>query len=332
MKTAYFRIWGFIIIAFAFWTTIAQAQTPATQPTVSLLAMGDWGNGTQDQKTVADRLADVASKQTIPVNAMLLAGDNFYVPLSGIDDPTWQTLFEKMYDPVRMPMPFYVALGNHDYEDHKAQTELEYAKVHPESRWKLPDHWYRVDFPADHPLVSLLVLDSNKDNLSADQWSQQLTWLETQLAKPRNGAWMMAMAHHTIFSNGAHGDNGVLMTDWGTLFKKYNLDIYLCGHDHDLQHLEIPGWYTSFMLVGGGGAARRPMRVDNRGPFSRAILGFANLVFTPDTMTAHYISGADGSEVHRFVRHRDGTVEVQFTTPSDKATTQQLRVFQGLGN
>src|SRR5579862_7925608 len=141
----------------------ARADAPATRPTVSLLAMGDWGDGGDAQKKVANELADVASKQKVPINAMLLAGDNFYVPVTSVNDPVWTNLFEKMYDPKKLPMPFYPSLGNHDYEGDKSQIERDYSKTHPDSRWKMPAKWYREDFPAGHPVVSLLVLDSNKD-------------------------------------------------------------------------------------------------------------------------------------------------------------------------
>ena len=53
------------------------------------------------QKLVADAMAGYVERWHQPFTALLSAGDNFYVPLTGIDDPTWQTLFEKMYDPKR---------------------------------------------------------------------------------------------------------------------------------------------------------------------------------------------------------------------------------------
>jgi hypothetical protein len=324
------RIVPLLIVCFVFAQRVradVPATQPTTQPTVSLFAMGDWGDGGAGQRAVASQLANIVSEQPVPTNAMLLAGDNFYVKVSGIDDPVWTNLFENMYDPKRMDFPFYVSLGNHDYPEAKADIELQYSAVHPESRWKLPAHWYTVDFPVDHPLVRLFVLDSNKDFMPPDEWASQMQWLETELARPHDGIWTMAMAHHPIFSNGSHGDNGVLMITWGKLFKKYNLDVYLCGHDHDLQHLEVAGWHTSFVLVGGGGKKLTVMRRDNRGPFSRSLMGFGNLVFTPDKLTVTYYDRY-GDVVHSFEKSRDGTVKILSTTPSDKPTTQPLKAIE----
>jgi hypothetical protein len=306
------------------------AAGPATQPTVSLFAMGDWGDGGAGQKAIAQELGKIAASQKVPINAMLSAGDNFYVPVTSVNDPAWKTVFEDMYNPRQMPMPFYACLGNHDYPAAKAEIEMAYSQVHPDSRWKMPGYNYRADFPADHPLVSLFVLDSNKDNVPAERWQAQTKWLEAELAKPHPGVWTIAMAHHPMFSNGSHGDIGPLMTEWGPLFQKYGLDFYLCGHDHDIQHLQIPDWHTTFLLVGGGGKKTGAMRRDNRGPFSRSMLGFADMIFTQDQADVRFID-RDGNVVHHFDKSRDGSVVVQSTTGMDKKTNNPLKALQGIG-
>lgn len=296
---------------------------------VNLMGMGDWGTGKKDQQAVARTMAEYAEKSGKKFDAMLLAGDNFYEKLESVNDRRWTTDFEEMYDAKRLNFPFYVSLGNHDYEAKKAEIEQEYSKLHPESRWKMPSKWYRVDLPQDKPVVSILMLDSNKDKLGKD-WEKELAWIETQMKEIPQERWTIAVAHHPLFSNGSHGDNGVLQTTWGEIFKKYKLDIYLCGHDHDLQHLEMDEWPMSFMLVGGGGASTREMRRDNRGPFSKRMWGFAHLAITPEKAVVRYI-GKDAAEAHVFERTTEGKVTVVSTTPSDKATNKPLKAVQGVG-
>ena len=294
------------------------AEAPA-QVTVNLLAMGDWGMNNVSQRVVGRTLAEYTNSSHRRFDGMLLLGDNFYVKLSGIDDPLWETMFEKMYDARALNFPFYAALGNHDYKNLEVEFEVGYSRQNPQSRWKMPAKWHRVELPADKPLVSVLVLDSNKDFLTAAEWQAELAWLEGELAKPRT-TWIVCCAHHPLFSNGDHGDNGVLQNTWGALFKKYKVDFFLCGHDHDVQHLEVPGWSTSFMLAGGGGAKVRPMRVDKRGPFSKSVVGFADLSFTESEARCRLVAGEAGKILHEFMRSRDGEVKLTFTTPSDVAT------------
>ena len=286
---------------------------------VNLLAMGDWGSNKAPQKEVASALSDYVQKSGKKFDGILLAGDNFYTPLTGTSDPLWQTLFEQMYDPKVLNFPFYAALGNHDYQGGKAEIERAYAREHPESRWKMPARYYRVELPEKDPLVTVLMLDSDRQVMNDADWNAETYWITQELAKPRTSKWLVCVAHHPLFSNGNHGDNGVLQNTWGPLFMKYKVDLYICGHDHDLQHLEIPNTTTSFILVGGGGQGIRPMRVDVRGPFSKSSYGFASLHFSPEAMTVQLIS-KDLEVLHEFRRTPDRRVEVLESVKSDVAT------------
>jgi hypothetical protein len=311
---------------------------PATQPTrvarplaarvpdveVNLLAMGDWGTGSARQRVVATTLANYIGRAAKRFDGMLLAGDNFYVRLRGTDDPQWRTMFEELYDPWAFSFPFFPSLGNHDYQDGKDAIELAYAAKNPESRWKFPARWYRVDLPADQPLVTLLMLDSNKGLLGEQRWGQEMQWLREELAKPRRAKWLVCAAHHPLYSNGDHGDNGVLQREWGPLFDEYGVDFYVCGHDHDLQHLQFKEHWPSFVLVGGGGASVRAMRIDRRGPFSQSINGFAHLRFTPDHAELRLIS-RDGKTLHTARRKDDGTVQVITTEGTEPAQPRTIK-------
>src|SRR4051794_17671839 len=221
---------------------VATADAPATQPLeVNLLAWGDWGTNGPGQRKMAGALSQYVAASGRTFSAALLLGDNFYIKLSRVDDPLFDQMFEHMYDASALGFPFYAALGNHDYREGNTPFELAYARQNPQSRWKIPKRWYRVDFPPNDPIVSALMLDSNQPYMTDVDWKRQQTWIERELAKPRprgGGGWIIACAHHPLFSNGDHGDNGVLQRDWGTLFKKHKLDFFLCGHDHDVQHLE----------------------------------------------------------------------------------------------
>ena len=115
---------------------------------VDLLAMGDWGAAGPRQREVAEGMGRYIQSGIRKPDAMLLAGDNFYVALDGgIRDPKWKTMFEDMYDAKVFDFPFYVALGNHDYQADRYVTEFAYAQANPQSRWKMPARWYRVDIP-----------------------------------------------------------------------------------------------------------------------------------------------------------------------------------------
>lgn len=305
---------------------------------VNLLGMGDWGNGSVAQKQVAGAMMAFVQKAGVPFDGALLAGDNFYGPLGSTNDGRWKTDFENEYDGRVLNFPFFATAGNHDYEGRKLYIEMDYSLQNPHSRWKFPARWYRVDLPRGKtPLVTVLMLDSNKDRLRVD-WDAEVKWIEYELAevardqklRPGEKHWTIAVAHHPLFSNGQHGDIGPLQTAWGTIFKKYKLDFYLCGHDHDLQHLEIPDYSTSFVLTGGGGAGGRDMRRDNRGPFSKREHGFTHFRLTPLKAVVDIVD-LNGNLLHQFEKLPGGQVRVTVNSPSDKSTIHQLKSLLGQG-
>lgn len=293
---------GFILFLFLCGICL---RTPAAE--INLLCFGDWGyGGVTEQHATATAMADYG--KTVKFDAALLLGDNFYKKMpGGVNDPRWQAEFEKMYDPVALPMPFYVALGNHDYEQDKAEVELNYAKQNPNSRWKMPAKYYRVEIPAENPVVSVLVLDSNEKLVGAQAWKEELAWIERELAKPRPGKWTIAVAHHPVFSNSSHGDTPEILRDWEPLFAKHKLDFYLCGHDHCLEHLQVAGHHTTYIVSGGGGAKSYAMRRDDRGPFTKSQHSFLHLALGAESANGKLVS-ANGQIAHEFKRELNGKV------------------------
>ncbi|HSZ55348.1 MAG TPA: metallophosphoesterase [Tepidisphaeraceae bacterium] len=302
---------------------------PASAPQVTFFAMGDWGEDTTGQRKVAAAMAKRAKNPADRPTAVMLCGDNFYFRLTGVEDPLWKTLFEQMYDPAALDMPFFASLGNHDYDGDNLRIEMEYAREHPQSRFKLPGAWYRRDFPRDAPLLTLIVLDSNRDDQTELQWSRQIAWLKEQLASPR-APWTICCAHHPMFSNGYVFFNGILQRDWGKLFEQGHVDFYLTGHEHNLQHLEIPGWNESFLIAGGGGAHQHPLFRADRG-FSREDFGFVEFQIEPDRARVRFID-AEGKILHEFERSKAGKVRVVETTPNSPPQKNALQAYLELRN
>jgi tartrate-resistant acid phosphatase type 5 len=276
---------------------------------VDLLALGDWGIDTPAQAAVASAMKGYVEKNGIALDAVLLLGDNFYVDLEkGVEDPAWKELFERRFDRKGLDVPFYAVLGNHDYSGGKAQIQLDYAKRNPGSRFKMPARWYRADLPGERPLVALIALDSNRGSLGKEKWPEQARWLESELSKVGEIPWTVCFAHHPLFSDSVHGDEDDLQEAWGPAFKKNDVDFYLAGHDHALQHLQIPEWPMSFLVSGGGGYDLYEIEGD-RAAFARSVHGFVHLRFTPEKAQVVFVDRA-GKTIHRFERARAGKVTV----------------------
>lgn len=296
---------------------------------LNFLAIGDFGTGATDQKAVAKAMQDFAAKNSLKPDALLMVGDNFYGATKDgftVESQRWQTDIEAMYPSSAFPGPMYSVLGNHDYHDNAGgqDVQLAYAKKSG-VRWQMPNKWYRVDLGGEKPLLTMICLDSNlpavsgtgrdkksgrpRPSMTADEEKAQLAWLKTELAKPR-APFTMVMAHHPLYSNGDHGDTKPIITQWDGLLQEHKVHAYLCGHDHDLQHLELEGKFTSHILSGGGGAKTRKLEHPERTmPYGKDVHGFTHISVQPDALSfAHH--GVDGALLHRFTKRLDGKVEI----------------------
>jgi tartrate-resistant acid phosphatase type 5 len=291
-----------------------------------MLMVGDWGDEDPTAQTrVAKAMQGYVRDRGITTEALLMLGDNWYGPLpGGARDPRWQTQFEEMYPKSVFDCPAYAIPGNHDYQRipanvSKVAAELEYAKVGG-TRWTMPSLWYRFEFPAKKPLVTVIALDSNMPHtlrigpdftLTEAQRVDQLAWFAAELEKPRTTPFLVVMGHHPVFSNGLHGDTATLVRDWEPLLRKHKVHLYLAGHDHDMQHLEFEGHPTSFALSGGGGSDLYTLKISpaQRGPYAAKVYGFSDLEVTADALTMRHV-GEDGRLVHAFTKAPDGTVKI----------------------
>ncbi len=253
---------------------------PAAKP-IRVLAFGDFGTGSAAQKQTA--AAMVAYHKTHPFDFGLTLGDNFYVRgMSSPDDPRWQTQWEQLYSP--MHIPFYAVLGNHDWSgpDSPAAEVLYSAKS---QSWHMPSPYYT--FTAGS--VQFFAFDTP----GIDE--AELKWLDEELTKS-TAQWKVVYGHYHIYS-ATRGDNKELIARLLPVLKKHNVDVYLNGHDHNLQELRPEG-SVHFFVSGGGGAGLYEMNPYDRSVFRQKVNGFTVLEADNNTLAILFV-GTDGSELYR---------------------------------
>jgi tartrate-resistant acid phosphatase type 5 len=234
---------------------------------VHFVAIGDTGEGNENQYMVGQAIAQLCAQKGCDFG--LLLGDNFYDSgVSSVNDPQFQDKFELPYED--LDFPIYVALGNHDYggngigvdfDTKKAQYQVDYTKM--SQTWKLPAKFY--SFKLEH--AEFWGLDTNQvmtDPINGNS-DPQKTWLKNGVAASQ-ATWKIAFGHHPYLSNGDHGNAGDYENLEGIPLGFFNganvktfmdeaicgkVDIYISGHDHNLQWLE-PTCGTEFIVSGGG--------------------------------------------------------------------------------
>ena len=245
----------------------------ASQP-IRVLAFGDFGDGSQGQKEVAAAMLQYHRQR--PFDFAITLGDNFYNKgMKGVDDPHWKTWWDQLYDP--LGIQFYATLGNHDYGfPQSPEAEILYSKKSPS--WRMPAT--RYTFTAGW--VQFFATESEA------MTPYQLEWLKKEL-DASSSRWKVVYGHHPIYSHGYHGDNQELIRELLPVIKD-RVDVYLTGHDHDMQHLKPEG--NLHFFISGSGGKLRSIRPGPRSLFAKSALGFSVLEANESSLKMTFVDRA----------------------------------------
>jgi hypothetical protein len=290
----------------------------APVPTPRFVALGDMGTGEEDQARVAEAVASVCAARGC--DFALGLGDLIYPAGARTpEDPQFDTKFEVPY--AGLDFPFWVALGNHDNGQDPAgatgpaggvglwytagDNEVAYAQRtdRASEKWTMPARHYTFDEGPAH----FVALDTNTlifygvptSPEAADRLQEQEDWLPGAVTAGE-GPWRIAFGHHPYVSNGPHGNAGsydglpVPGYDGDHLRDVFEasicdkVDLYLAGHDHNLQWLEPVAscGRTHFIVSGGGGASVYDLPGDGPAKFQAESLGFWWIELAGQTLTA----------------------------------------------
>lgn len=310
----------------------------ASPPTTSFIAMGDFGTGGRKQYAVAKAIGQLCRVKAC--DYVLGLGDNLYPKgAKTVRDPIFDTHFEQPY--AELWQPFFMVLGNHDNSGFGAgdgsfnlRGELEVAYARRQDRasdkWRQPWRYYSFSAPfggAREPLVDFFALDTTTMTSLHDPIPQydlekglqrQSDWLHHALRRG-SGHWRIAFGHHTLLSNGQHGNAGRYELDeplsdrylikraQGGYFAEFfqrelcdQVDLFLTGHDHNLQWLKPPTECPhTQVIVSGAGAKASPLRDPDRNPSywqAGEQLGFFRIEATPNALHVEAYTVEDNDE------------------------------------
>jgi tartrate-resistant acid phosphatase type 5 len=259
---------------------------------IRVLAFGDFGTGSPQQLQLAATMKEYQKQN--PFDFGITLGDNFYPSsVSSPDDPQWKAKWEDLYGPLELS--FYATLGNHDYlRPDGPAAEILHTQKSPS--WKMPSTYYTYTAgPVQFFAIDTIELsDSVLPN-------KEMAWLDAELAKSK-ARWKIVYGHYQIYS-ATRGDEQNLIQRLLPILRN-RADIYLCGHDHNLQELK-PEDGVHFFVSGGGGAGVYPFRQPNysHSAFKQEQYGFTVLDADKDQIRIRFI-GLKGEELYSSVIHK----------------------------
>lgn len=274
----------------------AQSNNKLFNDGYTILVFGDWGReGIKIQKEVAEQMGIFAEAND--VKFLSVVGDNFYENgVTGLDDPHWTRSFETVYTDSSLYVPWYVVLGNHDYRGN-IHAQIQYSAV--SDRWEMPARYFSNTvnindstealfvFMDSSPFVQSYYTKSSMKNVRGVDTAAQMRWADSVLSNS-NAKYKIVSAHHPVFSYGEHGETTELIQQWKPMLEKYGVNLYLAGHEHDLQYL-YEGGSVHYFISGAGSETRNTLS----GPYTKFAKGktggFLLLNFTTDNIKAAFV-------------------------------------------
>lgn len=222
---------------------------------ISLIAVGDSGNGSAEQLALRDQMLEVDADVFLHLGDMAY-GDGTYVEFE-------RHMFD-VYRELMQAMPMWPTPGNHEY---KTNIATPYINVYylPEQAWRDNEHEYYYSF--DYGNVHFVSLDSNDTRgltTLGDSGDDMLDWLEHDLTT-NTRPWVVLFMHHPVYSSGQHGNTTWLQNSVLPILEDYDIDLVLVGHDHHYErtHAVLAGmasddpYAITYVLAGAGGAGLR---------------------------------------------------------------------------
>jgi acid phosphatase len=120
-----------------------------------------------------------------------------------------------------------------------------------------------------------------------------MKWLDAELANSK-APWKLVFGHHPVYSGGVHGDTRELVADLGPMLRKHGVQAYICGHDHDLQHIDREG--VTYIATGAGATTRTVKSVAGT-TFASDNAGFTAYSLTADRLQVDFV-GYQGQVLH----------------------------------
>ncbi len=310
------------LLAFALATlTLVGCEEPKPEKGAYFVVIGDWGRSPKDkvryaqQREVAGGMAATVRASGVKPLAVISVGDNFYnhSPESP-HDLLYRTGFEDVYADPALNVPFWAALGNHDYYK-SVNGILAYAgKGMGSGRLTMPSrYWSRTVEVAPGVRAKFVMMDTcpfikayakgGHSDAGKQDTKAQLAWLDKELAEP-GIAWRVVVGHHPLWSGGPHGNRATAkayMEEKGRpwiqpvkngmpeaivdmqqqvlpVLRRHKVQFYLCGHDH---HAEVVRDGELVQVLSGNASEARMVLPQEKTLYAAQHLGFATIAFGP---------------------------------------------------
>lgn len=287
-------------LVFSLFTQLLSAQViqDLKAPLTFIIANDLGRNGYYQQKKIAELMGEMA--ETIGPECIIAACDiHHFSGVESIYDPLWMTNYEQVYSHPELMIPWLPICGNHEYRGN-TQAVLDYSKI--SRRWRIDEKYYTRSYEKKGTSIRLIWLDTTpliqryrKDPVTypdayKEDADKQLAWLDSTLNVAKE-QWVVVIGHHPLY---AQTDKPIeertdLQKTLGEVLKKHHVDMYVCGHIHNFQHIKIQCDDIDY-LVNSSASLSRPVKPIEGTQFCSPDEGFAVLSVNKKALTLSLIN------------------------------------------
>lgn len=276
----------------------ASAQNEISKGDINLIVASDLGrNGYYDQKTVAATMGETADQ--VGPDAVLSLGDtHHYEGVQSVDDPLWMTNYELIYSHPELMVDWYPVCGNHEYRG-DTQAVIDYSKK--SRRWNMPGRYYTRTFEDKGTSLKVVFIDTapliDKYRRNSETYPDagrqdaeaQLKWLDKTLSEATED-WIVVVGHHPIyaFTDKSESERTDMQKRVDTILRKHKVDMYICGHLHNYQHIRRPGSDIDYVVNTSGSQTRVPEKTEGT-VFCSDAPGFSVLTAGKTSLKLHLL-------------------------------------------
>lgn len=223
-------------------------------------------NGYYDQKPIAELMGVMAEE--VGPEFVLATGDvHHFEGVRSVNDPLWMTNYELIYSHPELMIDWFPVLGNHEYRGN-TQAVLDYTNV--SRRWTMPARYYTKTFTEKGATIRIVWVDTapmidkyrNESETYPDackqDYKQQLAWVDSVLTAAKED-WVIVAGHHPIYAETPkdESERRDMQTRLDPILRKHKVDMYICGHIHNFQHVRKPGSDIDYITNSAGSLSRK---------------------------------------------------------------------------
>lgn len=268
-------------------------------------------NGYYDQMPIAELMGRMA--ETIDIEFVVAAGDvHHFEGVRSVDDPLWMTNYELIYSHPDLMLPWYPILGNHEYRGN-TQAVVDYSKV--SARWDMPDKYYTQVMEEDGATIRLVMIDTSPllDKYREDtekypdagkqDMDRQLAWIDSVLTAATED-WVLVVGHHPIYAytDKSESERLDMQKRVDSILRKHgNVDMYLCGHIHNFQHIRKKGSDMDYVVNSSGSLSRPNVEPVDGTVFCSGEPGYSLITVDKKELCLHMVD-KNGNIIHTIKR------------------------------